>query len=146
MSTIFNQTKFYYTKSHHSSENRDESTINFLIALFKKINYRETYLKIEKQESLFLSIKKGNKKNINNYKPITLLNLSLKIFTKVLQNCLYNTYESLFGNEQAGFNRLYFCPLRIADLFLDCGKKIYYCFIDFKQAFDSTDRKNIIRI
>jgi len=91
---------------------------------------------------------KGNKKDPNNYRGITLLSCLGKLFTSLLNTRLtkFAKTHQLIGPEQAGFRKGYsttdhvFVLNCIVDMYLYKHKKLYCTFIDYKKAFDSIDR------
>ena len=57
-----------------------------------------------KQGVITLILKKGkDKRHVGNYRPITLLNVDLKIGSKVIASRINNVLPSLIGKEQAAF-------------------------------------------
>ena len=91
---------------------------------------------------------KGDRENVKNYRPITILSCLGKLFTSVL-NCRLNEFleESMILSEnQAGFRKQYSCLDHIFSLYalieiLKMKKqKLFCCFIDFSSAFDSVWR------
>eukprot|EP00924_Labyrinthula_sp_SR-Ha-C_P007355 snap_masked-scaffold_24-processed-gene-0.26-mRNA-1 protein AED:0.43 eAED:0.43 QI:0/-1/0/1/-1/1/1/0/385 len=87
--------------------------------------------------------KKGNHHLPSNYRPISLLNTSYKLITKIINNRLKNTLERTVGSYQAGFRENTGTRQKI-QLLLNRYKlnqiensKILCLFIDFKKAFDS---------
>ena len=68
--------------------------------------------------------KKGDKENIANYRPITVLNTDYKIFTKVLSERLANVAPDLIHNNQVGFvkGRSIFDQVKLAKLMIDYGE------------------------
>lgn len=90
--------------------------------------------------------KKGPKDNPENYRGISLLNASNKIFAKILNNRLQQWCESadLLHEEQAGFRPGYstidniFNIMAIVQKYLTKPRgRIYIAFVDFSKAFDS---------
>ena len=94
---------------------------------------------------------KGNPEDPQNYRPITLLSNFGKLFTSIINTRLNNFAEKhdLICREQAGFRKNYstadniFILKSLIDIVQSQKKKIYCCFIDFKQAFDTVWRTGL---
>jgi hypothetical protein len=89
--------------------------------------------------------KKGDHLNLDNYRPISLLNVDLKILSYVLAQRLKNLLPKIINEDQTGYvkNRSIGFNLRqiqdiidYADLYKIKGAII---FIDFSKAFDSLE-------
>ena len=92
--------------------------------------------------------KKGDVRNPDNYRGISLLSCVCKLFTSALNARLtaYAEEEGLIGEEQAGFRSKYctsdhiFSLHAIIELYKAASKKLYCAFVDYKKAFDMVDR------
>lgn len=92
--------------------------------------------------------KKGDKKEVTNYRGISFLNASLKLFTSIMHERLLSWVENnnLLSPFQAGFRRGYstidqiFNLMSISQIFIENGTKLYLFFVDFKTAFDHIQR------
>ncbi len=92
--------------------------------------------------------KKGNINNAQNYRGITLLSCTGKLFTNILNKRLTSWAEehSHYGEVQAGFRAGYsttdqiFVLHALVNGFLTHNKKLYAAFVDFQKAFDYVDR------
>ena len=84
--------------------------------------------------------KKGSKTNPHNYRGITLLNTTLKLFTKVILSKLLQHIQS--REEQQGFQKnrsttdANFMVRQIAEKAIVFNHTAYLCFIDLTKAFD----------
>lgn len=91
--------------------------------------------------------KKGDLSNCANYRTISLINHTGKVFLTVLLNRLKNQLDPYLSEEQAGFrkDRSTVHQILILRLLAEkakrLGKKIYNCFIDFQKAFDTIKHK-----
>ncbi|MCG8112265.1 MAG: reverse transcriptase domain-containing protein [Candidatus Thiodiazotropha taylori] len=91
---------------------------------------------------------KGDPKLPENYRPITLLSCFGKLFTSIINNRLQKFAEkyNVINASQAGFRKNYstsdnlFILKSLIDIVQSQKKKLYCCFVDFKQAFDSVWR------
>ena len=91
---------------------------------------------------------KGNPKHPENYRPISLLSCLGKLFTLILNTRLnkYADKTNLIHETQAGFRKQHsttdniFILKSLIDLVHTSKKKLYCCFVDFKQAFDAVWR------
>ena len=91
---------------------------------------------------------KGDPKLPENYRPISLLSCMGKLFTCIINNRLttFADKTNLIHETQAGFRKGFstvdniFILKCLIDLVQSSKKKLYCCFVDFKQAFDSVWR------
>eukprot|EP00732_Lithocolla_globosa_P000949 Lithocolla_globosa_v1_NODE_382_length_4223_cov_41.541747.p1 type:complete len:1269 gc:universal NODE_382_length_4223_cov_41.541747:343-4149(+) len=86
-----------------------------------------------------------------NYRPITLLPITGKLFSSLINQRLYEWVEkhSSLSEEQGGFRNKRSCEdqaLTLSELIklrLGKGKKSFTCFVDFRKAFDSVYRDGL---
>ena len=100
---------------------------------------------------LFHCSKKGDDKNPDNYRGMSLLSVVSKVFTAILNNLLYTwaKHEQKISKEQAGFRKGYstvdhmFTLTSMISKKLNCkrGGKVYVAFVDYKKAFDTVNRE-----
>ena len=96
---------------------------------------------------------KGSPKDPENYRPITLLSNFGKLFTAIINNRLnkYADEHNLINGEQAGFRKNHstadnlFILKSLIDILQRSKRKLYCCFVDFKQAFDTVWRAGLWR-
>ena len=98
-----------------------------------------------------LIYKKGPKTKISNYRPISLLNYDLKIFTKCLTNRLKPFMTNLSHENQYAKpgKQIFSIANLLRDLWWDASdSKIdaYFVSLDFKKAFDSIDQHWLSRV
>jgi len=96
--------------------------------------------------------KKGNLRDPNNWRGITLLSTTSKVFLKIVQKRLGAAIDELIAPEQAGFRIGKGCTDNIFALrnILEACEEwrcpIFINFIDFSKAFDSLHRDSIWKI
>jgi hypothetical protein len=90
--------------------------------------------------------------DLNNRRPITLLNVDYKIFSKLLTNRIKAFLPSLISNHQQGFvpRRLLFDNIILLDSVFqlcktDAISSPILTFIDFRKAFDTVSHDSFIR-
>lgn len=113
--------------------------------VYSEGNFEEEYLRA----IICPILKKGDRSNPENYRGISLLNSSLKIFTGLLLHRLTDWVDSkdILSESQCGFRAGYstidqvFALYNVARIFKERGKKLYSFFIDFKAAFDKISRE-----
>ena len=98
--------------------------------------------------------KKGDKNNPASYRPITLLCIMSKLFTRILSNRLNSWLEEhgILSPAQAGFRKnfstidnCFVIHTAISKALRQPRGKLYTAFIDLKAAFDNLDRKILFR-
>ncbi|MES9883266.1 MAG: reverse transcriptase family protein [Sedimenticola sp.] len=95
--------------------------------------------------------KKGDKRDPNNYRGITLTSIFSKIFSQMLDNRLrkWSEENSLLSSSQFGFRKnrstvdCIFILQSIIDRVIRKRKKLYCAFVDFQKAFDMVYRNGI---
>ena len=94
---------------------------------------------------------KGDPKLPENYRPITILSCFGKLFTSIINNRLNKFAENhnIITSSQAGFRKQHsttdniFIIKSLIDIVRSGKKKLYCCFVDFKQAFDTVWRDGL---
>ena len=95
--------------------------------------------------------KKGDTKDAQNYRGITLINILAKIYSQLLLNRLTKwseNYEKISEN-QFGFQKgksttdCVFILHSIISKVLNSGEKLYCVFIDYEKCFDKIDRSHL---
>lgn len=103
-------------------------------------------------ESLICPIyKKGDRKKVENYRGISLLNTGYKILALVILNRLQEYSEGIIGDYQSGFRMgrstidHVFVIRQIMEHYYEYARDLHMIFVDYKQAYDSIIRKELWR-
>lgn len=120
-----------------------------LSTLFNKILYTEHIPEQWKESIIILLHKKGNRNEITNYRPISLITNLYKIFISIILKRIQPIIEAQLSVEQAGFRHSYSTMDHIHSINLLIQKSIeynfplYLLFIDYRRAFDSISHKHL---
>ena len=106
--------------------------------------------KIAKVTPLF---KKGSKRELGNYRPISVFPLVSKVFEKIIYHQLYDYLQEnrLFNTYQSGFRSMHSTTTALHEttnnwsINIDNGLLNGVLFIDLKKAFDTIDNEIILR-
>ena len=98
--------------------------------------------------------KSGDKDDLNNYRPISVLPTVARVFEKILYGQVYEYFTSnkLLGNEQFGFRTLHSPALALSKsssnwwLNMDKGKmnSVVFLHVDIRKAFDTVNHKILL--
>ena len=98
-------------------------------------------------------LKSGDKDDLNNYRPITVLPTIARVFERLLYDKMY-TYlaeNKILGNQQFGFRSIHSTALALGNsvnkwlMNVDNGKLNSVVFLDIKKAFDTVDHKVLLQ-
>ena len=101
------------------------------------------------ESNIILLYKKGDPKDIGNYRPISLLQSTYKLFSTILTKKISSTLETRQPVEQAGFRKGFSTIDHIHTLELliekyqERSRPLYLAYIDYKKAFDSVSHSYI---
>ena len=124
---------------------------NDFVNLLNQMSSTQTIGNRTKFGFITLIYKKGPKTKISIYRPISLLNYDLKIFTKCLTNRLKPLMTNLSHENQYAKpgKQIFSIANLLRDLWWDASdSKIdaYFVLLDFKKAFDSIDQHWLSRV
>ncbi|GBP25976.1 LINE-1 retrotransposable element ORF2 protein [Eumeta japonica] len=101
------------------------------------------------KSTIVLLHKKGEKGDINNYRPISLMSNIYKVFSKIILSRIAVTLDENQPKEQAGF-RSKFSTIdhihvlrQVLQKYQEYNKTYYIGFVDFQKAFDSLEHEYI---
>jgi len=119
-----------------------------IISIWKKEELPEKW----KESIIVPSYKKGDKRDCNNYRGISLLSTTYKIVSNILLLRLIPYAEDVTGDHQRGFRRHrsttnhIFCIRQILEKKWEYNEAVHQLFIDFKKTYDSVRRKSCITL
>jgi hypothetical protein len=93
--------------------------------------------------------KKGDRKNCDNYRDISLLNTGYKIYAKIITQRLMTIAEVIILEEQNGFRKYRKCMdcifsiSQIIEKHKEYNIPTYIAFIDLEKAFDTVNRAKV---
>ena len=103
---------------------------------------------MERGENYYIT-QKGERRDIKNYRPVSLLSHTYKLFTRAIQNRMEKVLDENRPREQAGFRKKYSTVDHLQALNQLIEKSEEYQlplvigFIDYKKAFDSIEHFSI---
>ena len=123
--------------------------VDFLVKFFNVLFDRGIYSDSWTESIIVPLFKKGNQNDPDNYRGISLCNISSKLYSSVINNRLQEWIQqnNLTGECQAGFKKDYstvdhmFTLMAMIQKQFALNRKLYVAFIDFEKAFDSISRK-----
>ena len=97
--------------------------------------------------------KKGDRRKVENYRPVSLLNIDRKILEKCIHIALYNHFQNFLYKSQHGFvmrrsvqiNKLLFLRKIYEALDRDPQSEIFVFYTDFSKAFDKVPHYELIQ-
>ena len=128
-----------------------EEVIQEMVTLFNDILKEKRIPKEWKEAKVILLFKKGDKNEVKNYRPISLLSHMYKIFIRVLNNRIERVLDENQTREQAGFRKGYSTMDHMQAINQIIEKTNEYnlplCigFVDFEKAFDSIEHPAMFR-
>jgi Reverse transcriptase (RNA-dependent DNA polymerase) len=105
---------------------------------------KEKLSRLMKMGKMVLFHKKRDKKDLANYRPITMLNSDYKIVAKVLANRLQKVIGNLIDESQTGFVRGRRIEGNIMEVYLVCERnrqKRVIVLMNFEKVYDRVDRR-----
>ena len=121
-----------------------------LAALFTRCIETRTVPSKWKEGCIVLLHKKGDIKDINNYRPISLLSHTGKLFSKIFLSRMEATLDYNQAREQAGFRKGYSTTdhlqvlIQIIEITNEYEIPMCLGFVDYEKAFDSVEHLRII--
>ncbi len=128
-----------------------EEILQQLTQLFNQISEAQKIPASWKEAKIILLFKKGDKADVKNYRPISLLSHLYKIFTKIIQNRIKDALDSNQPREQAGFRAGFSTTdhLHAINQLIEkaCEYQLQLClgFVDYQKAFDSVEHADMFK-
>ena len=134
-------------------EDKNSNFSKMLIILLNRIFTEGCWPKVWETGLIVPIFKKGDVRDTNNYRGITIINTMQKLLTKIIAKRLQNVCEefNLLKIEQAGFVKGGECMAQVCALFECCqrrkirDKNTIICFLDLKKAYDMVSHELLVK-
>ncbi len=123
-----------------------------LTKLFNKSFWEEKVPYQWKTAEIIVIFKKGDRQEIANYRPISLMSNVGKLFTSIIKNRICIRLDENHGREQAGFRKDFsivdqiFIINQLIENANEYNIKIHFMLIDFKKAFHSVSHNYLWKV
>lgn len=123
--------------------------IPILKHIFNEVLHSEIIPNQWTMSTIKLLHKKGDKNNINNYRPISLSSNIYKVFAKIILGRITKTLDESQPREQAGFRSGYstldhiYVIKQLFEKSKEFNFTFYCCFVDYSKAFDTIEHEKI---
>lgn len=130
----------------------EEVSINILHSLFTKVWTEKTLPKDWKHSTVVPIHKKGSKRKCDNYRGISLLNVTSKLLSRIIYNRILPLIESCIDDTQCGFRGsrstidMIFAARQLVEKTLEQNTSLCIAFVDISKAFDSVNRAALFKI
>ena len=142
--------------TNHSAVHHQMTNYNIDWDFAQCLSYSSNYfhrLTLESWYKVTLVFRKGSKRELGNYRPISVLPLVSKMFEKFLYRQLYDYLQdnSLLNTYQSGFRSMHSTLTALLEttnnwsINIDKGLLNGVLFIDLRKAFDAIDHEIILR-
>ncbi|KAK6743844.1 hypothetical protein RB195_010880 [Necator americanus] len=97
-----------------------------------------------------LIYKKGDREDLRNYRPICLLSVLYKVFTKIILTRISRTLDEAQPQEQAGLRQGFSCldhiqtVSRVIEVCREYRLPLVLIFVDYEKAFDSVETNAVL--
>lgn len=129
-----------------------EDHITILRDMFNNI-YRTGIIPDEWLVSTFVAIpKKTNARHCSEYRTISLMSHTLKLFLKIIHQRIYEKIEKDNSNTQFGFRKglgtrdALFAYNVLIQRCMDVNQDVYVCFLDYNKAFDKVRHDQLVQL
>ena len=126
-------------------------TLAYPLSLLFNMSFSTGCIPMDWKTALVVPVfKKGDKASVENYRPISLTSLVMKVFERCIKNVLYKACEGLLDPRQHGFLNDRSCTTQMIpftnDLALSINNKskMDVIYFDFAKAFDSVSHDLIL--
>jgi hypothetical protein len=120
------------------------ATCKSIVKLFNLILDSGKYPSAWRKSFIILIHKSGDKRDLNNYRGISLQNCIAKLFSSALNKRLRSHYKNLFSSQQFGFrphhrttDSLFILKTLISKYVLKKKTQTFSCFVNLRKAFDT---------
>ena len=132
-------------------KNSPENVLILILKLMNKIKNKNQYPNLWALGYTTLIHKTGDDEDPDNYRAITICSAMAKLFALMVKNRLDTIVEksNLIGDCQIGFKKgarpadHLFLLKGIIDNYMQDGKRVYACFIDYHKAYDNIWREGV---
>ena len=129
----------------------DEFGIDTLTSICNEM-YTTVYILEDLKTSVFILLPKKKQKAVecSDKRTISFMYHTLKLLLTVILKRITNKIDIEVGCEQAGFRKNsgtredIFCLKVITNKYLEMGKELYACFVDYSKAFDTVNHEQLI--
>ena len=126
--------------------------MDYMLDLFQTV-WSEQQVPEEWRDALLVPIpKKGDLTQCDNWRGISLLDVTGKIFSKIIQSRLQNVAEEVLPDSQCGFRAgrgcadMIFCARQLVEKASEHNTKLYFLFVDLRKASDSVPREALWQV